>query len=378
MSERPRALVISNIAWTFVWQRHQTITTLLARDFDVTFLELPGIRSVRLGDAARIWARLRETRRGSEVAVAGASRIRIIRPRVLPSTNRMFCAWNARHLKRWVRRDPALSETWDLVLNYSPARAALQVMDLLPHRCLVYDCTDDWLAVSGIPSHLAADECKLLGRADLTLVPSRVLLERKEPFARRIERLPHGATVERFLPFEDQMRPPAGPTTILYYGHLHRQHLDFGLIDAITALRPAWRIILVGPVKTPHRFPAGVEFPGQIAHDKLRDWINQAHALFLPYVLNSYTEAVLPAKSYECLATGRPVVATPLPELTSEFEGLMRFAETAESFVSEIEAALVEPVEAATRRIAVARENTWEQRYSVLRGHLLELGALTA
>jgi glycosyltransferase involved in cell wall biosynthesis len=378
MSDRPRALVISNIAWTFVWQRHQTIASMLARDFDVTFCELPGIRRVKLSDASRIWTRLRETRRGDDDANPGLGAVRIVRPRVLPSTNRMFCAWNARLLKKWTDGDPLMAGTWDVVLNYSPSRAALQLLEILPHRCLIYDCTDDWLAVRGIPEHLGRDERRLLGKADLTLVPSRGLLERKTRFAKRIERLPHGALVDRFLPAGNVSLRPSAPPAILYYGHLHRQHLDFALIEEIAFLRPAWRIILVGPVRTPHRFPPNVETPGQSPHEGLRGWIEQAHVLILPYVINRYTEAVLPAKSYECLATGLPVVATRLPELTAEFDGLMRFGDSPDSVLAEIESALAEPAEAAARRIAVARENTWDDRYSVLRGHLVEFGVLNA
>ena len=54
-----KTLVISNIAWDFVWQRHQTMAALFARDGEVVFCEVPGIRRVGLRDAARVFARLR-------------------------------------------------------------------------------------------------------------------------------------------------------------------------------------------------------------------------------------------------------------------------------------------------------------------------------
>ena len=58
---RPTTLVISNIAWDFVWQRHQTLASLFARDSEVVFLEVPGIRRVRLRDEKKspyglLWA----------------------------------------------------------------------------------------------------------------------------------------------------------------------------------------------------------------------------------------------------------------------------------------------------------------------------------
>jgi hypothetical protein len=61
------------------------------------------------------------------------------------------------------------------------------------------------------------------------------------------------------------------------------------------------------------------------------------------------------------------VVATPLPELTAGFTGLFRFATDASGFVTEVASALAEPVERAAARVAVARQNTWEERYRRIR-----------
>ena len=78
----------------------------------------------------------------------------------------------------------------------------------------------------------------------------------------------------------------------------------------------------------------------------------------------------MPAKTYECLATGLPVVATPLPELTADFAEEMRFVTPGEAWAPAVEAALREDTPAArARRIALARENTWERRF----GELLDL-----
>ncbi len=362
-------LVISNIAWDFVWQRHQTMASLFARGRPVLFCEIPGIRRVRLTDFSRLLARWRTLRRhpsgtsGGKPVPAG---LRLVRPFVLPATNAIFCAFNSWQMRRLVRREPALQAGVDLILNYSASRTALDLIARVPHQRLVYDCTDDLLAVDGIPEFLAADERTLLQRADLTLVPSRTLFARKNPLARRCVQLPHGALVERF---EVPMRPPSreGHLTLLYYGHLHRQHLDFALIESIARMRPGWRVILVGPVKTPHTFPTNVELPGQQPHEELRRFVEQADVLVLPYVLNAYTEAVMPAKTYECLATGRPVVATPLPELVAELGGHFSFATGKDAWVEAITSAVAKDSESARAgRMAKARANSWNARFDQL------------
>jgi glycosyltransferase involved in cell wall biosynthesis len=373
---RGRVLFISNIAWDFVWQRHQSLAYLFARDADVAFCEVPGIRRVGWRDIPRIFARLRRLREGGRTITKTdpvKPGIRLLRPFVLPATNALFCALNARLLDRFLAREATLRRGVDLVVNYSPAHTALQLLDRVPHRRLVYDCTDDWLAVQGIPEFLPDDESALLARADLTMVPSRRLEEFKRGRARRLARVPHGAFVERFL-VDPLVHAPGDPLTLLYYGHLHAQHLDFTAIDTLARARPAWRVILVGPVKTPHAFPSNVVLPGQQPHEQLRDFVRSADLLLLPYAVNEYTRAVLPAKIYECLATGRPIVSSPLPDLKADFSAYLRFASRPTEWAESVELALRDDSPAARdSRIEIARENTWECRYGQICGLLAEL-----
>jgi glycosyltransferase involved in cell wall biosynthesis len=200
----------------------------------------------------------------------------------------------------------------------------------------------------------------------------------KQPQARRIARVPHGALVERFL-VEPMMRAPGDTLTLLYYGHLHAQHLDFAAIDSLARARPAWRVVLVGPVRTSHIFPSNVVLPGQQPHERLREFVRSADVLLLPYLLNDYTRAVLPAKIYECLATGRPIVATPLPELTDGFPTEIRFAGSPAEWAEAVDRAVREDSPAARNaRIAIAHANTWESRYKQICGLLAELETVAA
>ncbi|HVU32603.1 MAG TPA: glycosyltransferase [Opitutaceae bacterium] len=361
----PPVLVISNIDWAFVWQRHQTVASLFAREHNVIFCEIPGLRRVTWRDAGRVLGRFRRVagRNGGTEPVP--DRITILRPFVLPATNAVFCALNRWLIARFVRRTPALQSV-GTVVAYSPTCTTRQLLECVRHGPVVYDCTDDWGSVAGIPARLPADERWLLATADLTLVPSRRLEELKRPDARRLVRLPHGAFVERFLV---EARPVADPgrLTVLYYGHLHSQHLDFAAIAALARARPGWRVILVGPVKTPFAFPGNVELPGQQPHERLREWIASADALLLPYALNPYTEAVMPAKTYECLATGRPIIATPLPELVAGFSGHMTFAAPGEDWAAAVERAVrTDAPDARSARIALAKDNSWAERFARL------------
>jgi glycosyltransferase involved in cell wall biosynthesis len=256
-------------------------------------------------------------------------------------------------------------------MNYSASRSALSLLRTLPRATLIYDCTDDFLAVQAIPEFYRDDERWLLQSADLTLVPSRILHDRKKAAARRIEHVPHGALIERFLVAP---RTKGASCTLLYYGHIHRQHLDVGVVCRIAEARPDWNLILAGPIKTPQNFPPNVSLPGQQEHERLRELIECADVLLLPYVVNRYTEAVFPAKSFEYLATGRPVVSTPLPELQRNFGELFTFADTLQDWVPAIEAALAQDgPELRQRRIEKAKANSWKGRFEQIKRLIAEV-----
>ena len=378
MSCQPVTLLISNIAWGFVWQRHQTIASLFATNHEVIFCEVPGIRRVVWRDLGRVLRRFWSLRSASVSGEPIPARLRVVRPFLLPATNQLFNAINARLLRAWIRRETAFTAGVDLIWNYSASRSARWLIENIPHHQLIYDCTDDWLAVRGIPQCLPDDERDLLARADLTLVPSRALACRKSGFARHLKRVPHGALVERFL-VPTKPAPALRELSVLYYGHLHSQHLDFAAIEAIARARPSWKIVLVGPVKTSHVFPPNVRLAGQQVHTALREFVTQADVLLLPYVLNTYTEAVLPAKIYECLATGRPIVAAPLPELVADFAAYIRFAESSEAWPEIIEQAVQRDTpELAAARLNLARQNSWESRYAQIQELLASLPASTS
>ncbi len=87
----------------------------------------------------------------------------------------------------------------------------------------------------------------------------------------------------------------------------------------------------------------------------------------IPFKRTPLTEATDPVKLYEMMALGLEIVARPLPEIARHGE-LVHLAEDAESFVDAVERAVAQAgdVEAAARRRAFARANTWEARVDVL------------
>jgi glycosyltransferase involved in cell wall biosynthesis len=80
--------------------------------------------------------------------------------------------------------------------------------------------------------------------------------------------------------------------------------------------RPDWTLVLLGPLQCSCeallRRP-NVRHLGAKTHEELASHIAGFDAALVPYVRNSQTETVIPAKIGEYLAMGKPVVSTDLP-----------------------------------------------------------------
>ncbi|MBL8838612.1 MAG: glycosyltransferase, partial [Alphaproteobacteria bacterium] len=78
-----------------------------------------------------------------------------------------------------------------------------------------------------------------------------------------------------------------------------------------------------------------VEWVGAVPHDKLPLEAERADVLVMPYADMPATRAMQPLKLLEYLATGLPVVVTPLPA-TRSWSDAMDLAATPEAFVAAV------------------------------------------
>jgi glycosyltransferase involved in cell wall biosynthesis len=111
---------------------------------------------------------------------------------------------------------------------------------------------------------------------------------------------------------------------------------------------------------------SGVEYRGVVPHGELPRHLADADALIMPYKTNAFTKGTFPAKTYECLATGKPTVATPLPDL-ARFGDLLYLAEDAGGFIETLRRLPeTESAERVRARMELASRNSWEARFGTV------------
>lgn len=184
----------------------------------------------------------------------------------------------------------------------------------------LYDITDDWLLAPLSPRQrvrLMADEGLLLEHSDAVVVCSPEL-ERSRGRNRRVDLIPNGVDADLFA--TPGLRPadlPPAPVA-LYVGSLHDERLDVDLVVELATARPDLQIVLVGPDSLSAPAAAALAGPDNVhrlgprPYETVPAYLHHAEVVIVPHLVNPFTESLDPIKAYECLAAGRPTVATPV------------------------------------------------------------------
>ncbi len=359
---KPPVVILAGVRWDFLWQRHQTLATLFARaGYPTLFVETTGLANPR-PSRARLLRMLSRVRRGVGGGEGPQENLTVYAPLTAPPTWRAFRWANERFLVPRVRRD--LGKIDDpIVVAYPPTATTLALISCLDPALVLYDRSDDYEHFPGVPKDIAQTERELLLRADLVSCTSPLLLEKTRRL--RPDAFLSGPAVyyERFavpqeLPASTEIR------TVCFFGDVNEERIDLAAVEAIAGAGFGLRII--GDVEKGFLKIPGVDYRGEVSHADLPGALAGVDAFVLPYRVNALTRAISPAKTYECLATGRPVVAAPLPAMRDLGEHIY-LAQSPEDYVRTLKGLReTETQERRRARIELARENSWEARFAEL------------
>ena len=306
-----RSLVVCSLeAWDEVWRRNQFLVHGLLRrnpGLRVLFVEPPH-------DLVEGLARGRLPRRPRLRRAAGSGRLWTLQPvkplprRAGPLSDRALWWQVRRAAARLGLLDPVL---WVNDTTYGPLIGQTGWPS-------VYDVTDDWLLVPVPPRERDRRrrlEAVAMRDADQVVVCSPGLA-RSRGAVRPTTLIPNGVDVGHFT--RPRPRPadlPAAPAAV-YVGTLHDERIDVELVVELATRLPGLSIALVGPdVLGPwsHRCLAGhgnVLLLGPRPYSQVPGYLQHADVVIVPHRVTPFTESLDPIKAYECLAVGRPTVAT--------------------------------------------------------------------
>jgi glycosyltransferase involved in cell wall biosynthesis len=344
------------------WVNCQQIACRLAVDRDVLFVDSVGLRvpTLRGPDLRRIAGRVRDAARGVRTAPDG---VRVLSP--VARSGRLL-AWNLRMGLRAAGIAPAA------VIAYLPTWAP--IVELFPRARRVYHCVDAYAENPGVDrERIEALEARLLRSVDTVLAVSEPLRRRLAAIHPDVRLAPNVADVDRFAaggPVPGDLAGIPRPR-LLYLGNLAGYKIDLPLLAEIARARSGWSIVLVGPVGrgdpgtdlAPLAALSNVHILGERGREAAPAYVAAADVCLLPLREGASTAHASPLKTWEYLASGRPVVATPIPALADPIaSSLVRGARGAAAWIQAIEASLGEGGSGVDVRRAEARKHGWAGR----------------
>lgn len=239
----------------------------------------------------------------------------------------------------------------------------------VPAETLVYDCFDNWTEITKRSSSrqrwIAKQEQQLAEQADIVLVSAEGLRAKMLQYNRNVHLVRNAVNIEMFdhvTHVSDEIAAYPAPR-IGFVGSIEHW-IDTALLDALGDAFPNGSVIAVGPnrIGAKARSPR-VHYVGRRPYSQVPAIIRALDVCIIPFRITELTQDVDPLKIYEYFALGKPVVATPMPEVARHGE-LVRLAEGPAGFIRQVECGLAEPADATVRqsRIECARANSWHAR----------------
>jgi glycosyltransferase involved in cell wall biosynthesis len=259
---------------------------------------------------------------------------------------------------------------------------AVDLAGHLGEQWCVYDVTDlDWTFTRPWNRwHLRRASRRCVLGADVVFTSSTALHDELAAEPRRLVDLVNACDPHHFAP-----TGPVDPSVmslpaprIGYLGAVDTRCFDSELMLAVARLRPEWSFVLAGPAESAveNRFQGlpNVHLLGDVDYERTPQITRSFDVCLIPYRITDRTRYVHPKKLYEYLATGRPVVSTPLPAVVDSGAPVLTAA-TPAAFVAAIETCLAaadDAASAANRRRA-SEVNTWRHRGRVVEETLSSL-----
>ncbi|MFZ2196083.1 MAG: glycosyltransferase [Thermodesulfovibrionales bacterium] len=275
---------------------------------------------------------------------------------------------------------------FDDAIDYS------RILPLLTGRTIldVSDSFPDFFTDVKMRQRLEAAERQLSQKADVVFTTAQVLYDKFRAYNPRTYLIRNGVDVSRYRSIT---RPPdsalsekieaIGASKVVGYQGSISSWVDFDLLEGVISKTPELSFLFVGMVDVRARRDFrrlcrrhNFHYLGAVSPDALPWVLSKIDVGIIPFQINDLIRATNPIKLYEYLAAGKPVVATPMPEVMRyEAKAIVATAADPETFAASLREMAAFSADPAARamRLKIADENSWESRFKNILEYVPEI-----
>jgi glycosyltransferase involved in cell wall biosynthesis len=356
-------VVHCHLRWSFVWQRPQQIHARLAREHPVLFIEEPEVAA--------------STRRARLLLEEPWPNVTVARPRIPAPAGAGAAEATVLDLLREALDGP-LGRRYAGAVHWVYTPMMEPQLDAFAPAAVVYDCMDELAQFRGAPPALRRRERRLLKRADVVFTGGWELHRAKSALHPNVHAFGCGVDFEHFhavargVPAAEDLAPLPRPR--LGYVGVVDERLDYRLIGDLAGELPGASVVFVGPTAKvdPASLPAApnLHWLGSRPYADLPRYLAGFDVCLMPFADNAATEFINPTKTLEYLATGRPVVSTPVRDVVRGF-GHAVHVEPAATFAARVLRVLGGDRRDPDAGLRAARAASWERVVDGMLAHVI-------
>ncbi|XGC79497.1 glycosyltransferase [Bdellovibrio bacteriovorus] len=289
----------------------------------------------------------------------------IVAPLMMPfnqwSVVRSFNRWSVKNAVNQVLQ----AQGFKSPITITSVPNACDYVGEFSEKLKVYVCVDEFSLWPGLDYKMVqAMEAKLLANSDVVFATSEALKNSKSNGKNETILLTHGVDFNHFnigpKSFSEKLN-------VCYFG-LFDERSNQSIIETVAKQLPEVEIHIFGNVVCDVqnlRALKNIIFHGPVSYRELPSVIKDMDAFILPYVRNELTENLNPLKLKEYLSTGRPVIATPLPEVVKYKEHVI-LANDGSEFVTSIRQLTNFDSAKSAKTVEYLKNNeTWEAKAQI-------------
>ncbi len=374
-SEYP-IIVHSHLGWDWVWQRPQQFLSRFSKRHQILFVEGP----VPADDVSEPLPELRE--------VAEFPNITIMRMK-MPTARWTDGAWVDQQRRRLVQEllaGPLGLRFREPIQWFYDPMAVTAFAGHMNERAIVFDCMDQLSQFKGAPRELLRRERDLLNAADVVFAGGPKIGRDKIKYNANTHSYGCGVDVKHFGKARSKNTEiPADVANLQgpvfgFFGVVD-ERMDYELVAALADANKHGHVVIIGPMTKidPAAVPQrpNLHWLGGRDYSLLPAYVKRFDVCLMPFAINEATEYINPTKALEYMATGKPIVSTPVEDVVLQFSGIVKIGQSPKEFIDLCAAAVQTPDAVCIRRgREMADRNSWESIVEAMEGHIAD--AMTA